>query len=53
MKEHLRHGAITPKKAKVTREREAAILNLKRLYDSKEMPMIDYLHGIAMNISLN
>ena len=52
MRQHLCNGAIPPKKTKLHRDRENAIKNLKKLYDDKEMPILDYLHGVSINIAL-
>lgn len=52
MLNHLSQGAIPKKKAKTVRDRESAIINLKKLFDEKKMPVVDYLHGIAMNVPM-
>jgi len=52
MLHHLSQGAIPKKKAKITRDRDAALLNLKKLFDEEKMPVFDYLHGIAMNVPM-
>ena len=52
MVHHLNQVAIPKKKKKITRDREAALTNLKRLFNDGMMPLTDYLHGIAMNTPL-
>lgn len=39
-------------KSKIPRDRDAALVNFKSLFDEEKLPVIDYLHGIATKVSL-
>ena len=50
IKTFMKQGAIPAKKSRKRHEHEKALLNLHKLYSDGEMPVMDYLQAVSMNI---